>query len=163
MALTTCNSCGKEVSPKAASCPHCGQPKPAKRKPSAKRVLIGLGIAIVAVILLSNLGGKSDKSANTGSGSKQTASAPPTREKQIKDQFSPWDGSHRNLERLIKKSMNDPDSYDHDKTVYWDKGDFLIVKTTFRGKNAYGGVVKNWVKAKVDMNGNVLQVIAQGP
>ena len=59
--------------------------------------------------------------------------------------------------------MNDPDSYDHFETVYWDKGDHLIVRTTFRGKNAFGGVVKNWVKAKVDLNGNVIEVIEQGP
>lgn len=38
----------------------------------------------------------------------------------------------------------------------------LIVLTTFRGKNAFGGVVKNWVKAKVDLNGNVIAVLDQG-
>jgi hypothetical protein len=59
--------------------------------------------------------------------------------------------------------MNDPDSYDHVETRYSDKGDHLIVKTTFRGKNAFGGVVKNWVIAKVDLNGNVIEVISQGP
>jgi hypothetical protein len=59
--------------------------------------------------------------------------------------------------------MNDPKSYDHDKTVYWDKGDHLIVKTTFRGKNAFGGVVVNWISAKSDLDGNITEIIAQGP
>ena len=81
------------------------------------------------------------------------------RQKNIKMQFSSWDGSHRNLERYIKKIMNDPKSYDHVNTTYWDKGDYLIVKTTFRGKNAFGGVVINSIKAKVDMNGNILQIM----
>lgn len=71
------------------------------------------------------------------------------RKKTIESCFSAWDGAHRNLERYVKDSMNDPDSYDHDETVYWDMKDYLIVNMTFRGKNAFGGVVKNTVKAKV--------------
>ncbi|MDH5524484.1 MAG: hypothetical protein OEY01_10905 [Desulfobulbaceae bacterium] len=85
------------------------------------------------------------------------------RNNQIEKQFSGWDNSHRNLEKVIKKSMNDPSSYEHVKTNYWDKGGYLIVQTTFRGKNAFGAVVKNWVKAKVDLHGNVLNIIEQGP
>jgi len=57
--------------------------------------------------------------------------------------------------------MNDPDSYDHVETVYWDRGDHLVVRTTFRGKNAFGGIVKNSVKAKVSLDGQVLQIIEQ--
>ena len=83
------------------------------------------------------------------------------RKERIERQFSAWDGSHRNLEKTIKKSMNDPDSYDHAETIYWDNGDHLIVKTTFRGKNAFGGVVKNFVKAKVSLDGNILQILDQ--
>jgi tetratricopeptide (TPR) repeat protein len=81
------------------------------------------------------------------------------RKKKIEMQFSPWDGSHRNLEKYIKKIMNDPKSYDHVETVYWDRGNYLIVKTTFRGKNAFGGVVINSIKARVDTNGNILQIM----
>jgi len=77
--------------------------------------------------------------------------------------FSSWDGSHRGLTKVIKESMNDPKSYEHVETVYWDKGDRLIVQTTFRGKNGFGGVVKNRVKAETDLDGNVLKIIAQGP
>lgn len=77
--------------------------------------------------------------------------------------FSVWDGSHKKLTKLIQKSMNDPDSYTHVETVYSERSDHLIVKTTFRGKNAFGGVVINWVMAKVDFNGNIIQVISQGP
>jgi hypothetical protein len=92
---------------------------------------------------------------------KQERLAAEAREKQIEEQFSVWDGSHRNLERVIKKAMNDPDSYEHDKTVYWDRGDHLVVKTTYRGKNGFGGVVRNFVKAKVSLEGQILQVIDQ--
>lgn len=83
------------------------------------------------------------------------------RVEQIKTQFSAWDGSHRNLERVVKKAMNDPDSYEHDETVYWDKGSYLIVKMTYRGKNAFGGTVRNFIKAKVSLDGQILQILDQ--
>lgn len=75
------------------------------------------------------------------------------------EDFSGWDGSYRPLEQLIKASMNDPKSYDHVKTTYRrvlhsDKKDFkpyAIVSTTFRGKNAFGGVVTNQVSVQVDL------------
>ena len=82
---------------------------------------------------------------------------------QIEKHFSAWDGSHNGLTKVIKESMNDPNSYEHVETRYGDKGDYLIVTATFRGKNAFGGVVKNSVTAKVDLNGNVIEVISQSP
>ncbi len=81
----------------------------------------------------------------------------------VEKQFSSLDGSHPRLTRLIKKAMNDPDSYEHDETVYWDMEDYLVVRTSFRGRNAFGGMVRNYVKAKVDFEGNVLEIIEEGP
>lgn len=81
--------------------------------------------------------------------------------KKLESQFSAWDGSHRTLERAIKKSMNDPDSYEHVETTYRDLGDSLIVSTTFRGKNGFGGMVKNTVVAQVDLDGNILNIISE--
>lgn len=83
------------------------------------------------------------------------------RKKKIEMQFSAWDGSHNNLTWVIKESMNDPKSYKHVETVYWDMGDHLVVRTTFRGTNAFGGVVKNTVKAKISLDGNVLEIMEQ--
>lgn len=83
------------------------------------------------------------------------------REKRIKEQFSGWDGSHTNLTRLIKKAMNDPKSYEHDETVYWDRGDHLVVRTSYRGKNAFGGVVRNFVRAKVSLDGQIIEILEQ--
>jgi hypothetical protein len=83
------------------------------------------------------------------------------RQEQIKAGFSSWDGSHRQLEELIKKNMNDPDSYKHDATEYTDKGGYLIVSTRFRGKNAFGAMMLNTVKAKCGLDGNVIQIFSQ--
>jgi hypothetical protein len=85
------------------------------------------------------------------------------RKERIEAQFSGWDGSHRNLEKIIKKSMHNPDSYKHTETVYWDRGDHLVVKTTYRGTNAFGGVVTNWTMARVDLDGTVTEIVGQGP
>ncbi len=85
------------------------------------------------------------------------------RKELIKKQFNNWDGSHYELTKIIKKAMNDPDSYKHDETVYWDMDEYLIVRTMYRGKNAFGGVVRNWVKVKTDIeNGSIIEVIEEG-
>lgn len=83
------------------------------------------------------------------------------RTEMIEKQFSAWDGSHIKLSRMIKNSMNDPDSYEHAETKYWDMKDHLIVTTTFRGKNAFGGVVKNTVTAKVSLDGENVEILEQ--
>lgn len=82
-----------------------------------------------------------------------------TKTELIQKQFSAWDGAHRGLEKVIKKSMNDPDSYEHVETYYKDEGTRIFVSTTFRGKNAFGGIVKNTVTAYVDFDGNVIEIL----
>jgi hypothetical protein len=82
------------------------------------------------------------------------------RKKQLEKVFSPWDGSVPQLVELVKGSMNDPDSYKLDETRYIDKGDYLIVYMGYRGTNKFGGVVRAMVKAKVDLNGQVLEILA---
>lgn len=84
---------------------------------------------------------------------------PDTRKEQIERGFNSWDGSHINLTSRIKSSMNDPNSYEHVKTTYLDNGDYLIVETTFRGSNAFGGIVTQTVSAKVGLSGNVISLI----
>jgi len=81
----------------------------------------------------------------------------------IEEQFSAWDGSHRALTKYVKEQMNDPDSFEHVETKYWDMKDHLIVSMTFRGKNAFGGTVKNIVKAKVSLDGKQLTILETYP
>ena len=80
------------------------------------------------------------------------------RREEIEKHFSPWDGSHREVTASIKKRMNDPSTYKHAETRYIENGDHLMVITSFRGANAFGGVVLNRAIAKVDMDGNVLEL-----
>lgn len=57
MVLTTCRSCGAEVSPDARVCPKCGAPKPSRRfeisyATIAKGAAILIGIAIVVNVVV---------------------------------------------------------------------------------------------------------------
>ncbi len=157
----TCKYCQSEVPKKASVCPQCR--KTIGTTPAAKGCLtIFLGFLLIGMCS-ALITPDTNTSTSTKKSTVQKKKAPKTRAEKIKEQFSAWDGSHRKLERLVKKAMNDPDSYKHDETVYWDMKDHLVVRTTFRGRNAFGGMVKNWVKAKVDINtGDVLEVMEQG-
>lgn len=160
MALKKCPECGNEVSTRADKCPHCGA------KVNKKIGCLGIIGILILLGMFSGLFNKQNTSTTSSSKSSTTSSvktADEIRKERIERAFSPWDGSHRNLERFIKESMNDPSSYDHIKTVYWDNGSYLVIKTDFRGKNAFGGIVKNWVRAKADLDGNIIEIIETGP
>ncbi|WP_274644663.1 hypothetical protein [Pseudomonas serbica] len=90
---------------------------------------------------------------------KAAATAKAERQKKIEGQFSGWSGAHYKFERLIKDAMNDPDSYDHVETKYVDKGTYIRVISTFRGKNAFGGMVKNTKIADFTIDGSFLKEV----
>ena len=67
--------------------------------------------------------------------------------------LSLWDGSHSELVKLVKRRLNDPDSFDHVETTTWpvrDDGRNSIMMT-FRAKNGFGGVITS--KAMGSING----------
>ncbi len=99
----------------------------------------------------------------TGSDADKQWSPEALRLRRIEKAMSPWDGSHYELTKIIKKSMNDPDSYKHVETDVWDMKTHVVVRTKFRGKNAFGGVVTNWVKAKCELDGKLIETIESGP
>ena len=87
------------------------------------------------------------------------ADAAASRKEKIEGAFSSWDGSHKNLEKYVKDHMNDPDSYVHVSTNYFDNGsDTLTLIMKYRGKNAFGGVVPGFAKAKALIDGTLLSV-----
>lgn len=79
----------------------------------------------------------------------------------VDGQFDPWDGSNTYLVNLIKENMNDPGSFKHDKTVYWDMKTYLIVKMTYRGKNAFGALILQNVTARSDYKTNTIKITSQ--
>lgn len=83
------------------------------------------------------------------------------RTKRIEKQFSSWDGSHPALSRLLEDNMRDPDSYEHIETRFREDGNSIFVVTKFRGANGFGGMTIQTVSARVDFNGNVLEIVSQ--
>lgn len=81
------------------------------------------------------------------------------RQKQIEEQFSKWDGSHRKLEEFVKENMKNPDSYEHVETTYRDMGEFLLVQTKYRGTNSFNAIVPETTTAKVSLEGELLEIL----
>lgn len=55
--------------------------------------------------------------------------------------------------------MNDKKIFEHEKTTYTTLDDYAVVIMQFRGKNAFGNMVLNTVKAKVSYNCEVLEIM----
>ncbi|MEZ5942016.1 MAG: hypothetical protein R3C18_11530 [Planctomycetaceae bacterium] len=58
--------------------------------------------------------------------------------------------------------MNNPKSFEHVKTLFVDTGSYLIVETTYRGTNAFGGVVTNTFGAKMSLDGQLQELYPNG-
>jgi len=75
-----------------------------------------------------------------------------------------FDSSYIPITRDIKNNMNDPSSFKHLETRYRFMLDnstpYAIVTTVYQSKNTYGAVVKNSIKAKVDLaSGSIIEYL----
>jgi hypothetical protein len=83
------------------------------------------------------------------------------RRKLLESGFSPWDGSHKALEKYIKSTLRDPRSYEHVETRFTDNGEHIIVGTTFRAKNGFGGMNTGSIVVKASIDGKILGIITK--
>ncbi|WP_416305191.1 hypothetical protein [Neptunicella sp. SCSIO 80796] len=160
MALIKCHECKNQISSTAKTCPQCG----AKNKPQTTTTTKIFAVLFAVIIVYWVTSAPSVPTTRTTSTtSTQTATpkpkAPPTIDEKIKKQFSAWDGSHYGLEKIIKKSMNDPDSYKHIETRYVKEDNDILVITEFSGKNAFNATVKNSIAGKFTFDGQLLEII----
>ena len=73
--------------------------------------------------------------------------------------LSSYDGSNRELVRIVKENMNDPDSFEHAETLYKLFKDYAVVVMKYRGKNDFGALVLGSVTAKVNIeDGSVISI-----
>lgn len=91
----------------------------------------------------------------------ESPSGPKTHKQQVDHIFRGPGGSCPALVQYVKQRMNDPESFQHVETRYVDKGDYMIVFMTYRGRNAFSGVVTQTVQAKAWLNGTVTEVQGQ--
>ena len=150
--LTYCQDCSGQVSKKVKACIHCG----AKIKKQPTQVTAKQSFIAIGFLIFMFMGIFSSTNDNATSSNDNTL---PT---QIEEQFSPWDGSHRGLEKLIIESLNDPDSYEHIESSFAKDGDTIRVKTSYRARNGYGGMVTAYVLARYTNSGEIVEILEQG-
>lgn len=76
--------------------------------------------------------------------------------------FSSWDGAHAGIVAQVKAQMHDPTSFKHVSTD-WQEGaeSNLVVIMTYRGTNAFGGVITQRVGGVISgQDGRVLALTA---
>lgn len=175
--MKKCKKCMKDIPVKAKVCPEC---KSKLTMPVWQKILIVIGAFIVIGAIGSNGNKATPTKVATNKKVTATIQATPTPtlsaeakkkmeeaklkadyDKWIESQFSPWDGSHMELVKLLKKNLNDPDSYEHVETKYWDQKDGILIKMTYRAKNAFGGLILQNVTAKADYKTNMINIISQ--
>jgi hypothetical protein len=83
-------------------------------------------------------------------------------QQRIEQCFSLWDGSHRGVEKLLKKNLRDPSSYEHIETRFGEDGpDHLKVYLEYRSRNGFGGMSTGQVLARAHKdNCNDVEIIA---
>lgn len=77
----------------------------------------------------------------------------------VDSQFSPWDGSHMILVKLLKENLNDPKSFEHVETSYFIDGDDLVVSMKYRAKNGFNATVTETVTAVASYENNNITII----
>lgn len=105
------------------------------------------GFILVATALLAMFGG-------------DPKSVEQIRDEQVQELFFA-DGQNYQVVQAVKKSMNDPDSFEHIETKYVDNGTGDVAVTMmFRGKNAFGGKVVNRAVAMVSPKSGAVTSLA---
>lgn len=79
---------------------------------------------------------------------------------QIQNMLSSWDGSLPALKELVKKNLNDEDSFKHIQTGYINKGSYVEIKMIYSAKNAYNATIKSYIKVKVNSKGVIKEIIS---
>ena len=182
--LISCPECKKQISSSTQSCPQCGYLLTSEiidkiiQQEKLQNVMwtcfaVVAGTIILSTIVFANIeGAKKDaiEKQELKNIQEQTLKSMTQEEqeafhrRQSIEKYFNSDGSHIALTQFIKVNMNNPDSYEHNRTtyVYVEDGEYLLVKTTFRGTNKFGGIVMNQIIAKVGMYGGIIEILYHG-
>jgi hypothetical protein len=81
-----------------------------------------------------------------------------TRSKQIRSQFSEYDGSNKYVVEAVKSKMNDPQSFEHVSTHYIEMNGHIRVGMEFREKNSFGATILNSATVDVTITGEIIKL-----
>jgi NADH dehydrogenase/NADH:ubiquinone oxidoreductase subunit G len=82
------------------------------------------------------------------------------RKEVINANFNELYGNHKPLTEYVKENLNDPSSFKHVETLYWDYGDTLVLKMTYRANNMYNAKITSVIKATADpVTGQLFEIL----
>ena len=145
-----CTKCKTTNDKGAKVCSNCGADLMKQQRSGC--IFAAVVIVLVVVISVWSISGGEEKA-------EKQLTAKELRAQEISKCFSAWDGSHIQLTERIKNSLNDEDSYEHERTVYVDMDSLLLVETTFSAKNGFGGRLKKTVIAQTNLDCEVVSII----
>lgn len=134
MGMTKCKACKQPISKAAKACPNCGEPQ---------KQGMGFGrLLLVALVLFGALMYLVATSNHDGSvGAQKTPGAAPSKNVDVVSNYA-WDGSVLQVERYLKKTLKDPDSFE---AMEWSSVKKIetgfAVRCKYRAKNSFGGYV----------------------
>ena len=73
----------------------------------------------------------------------------------IARQFTLW-GTHTKLIEYVKEGMHNPNSFQHVDTLYIKNNTYISVTMTYRGTNAFGGIVTETITRRFTYEGEML-------
>ena len=77
------------------------------------------------------------------------------RDQLIATQFTLW-GTHSGVIDYVKANMHNPDSFQHVDTYYIDNQTYITVTMTYRGTNAFGGIVTETITKRFTIEGALI-------
>ena len=123
--------------------------------------VLGVGMSLTDETSNENQTEKIVKTAESVPVKKVVKTESEKRIEKIRGQFSQYDGSHYALKRLVRDNCKNPKSFKHVNTSYSDNGSYLTVQMAYRATKSFNAIVPGIVTVKVDLNGNIFDVISQ--
>lgn len=146
--LINCKDCGKEISKKAKTCPHCGA------KVKKKKIGLGIVIGIIALFIIVSAASNGSKT-NSNNVSQKSTSANSSTKKDKKSEITKeiYDKIQNNMTKEeVKKLLGEPTSVSESETPGVGKMELYHYQKTFDTKaitiTFFNGKVytKNWTQ-----------------
>ena len=141
----SCPACNGLVAIGASKCTHCGKSKPAPKPPTkVSKKHLAMACAALGVMIGTAINNPAPSSNPQSSWDVSN---------------SPFDGSVRQVEVYLKRTLKDPDSF---QAIEWgavQKGqDWYSVTVKYRAKNSFGGYVVEQKGFLLDNSGNIKSI-----
>lgn len=158
MAIIECSECGNQVSDKALTCPRCGIASPIslEEKKANKKIesIIQSLIFLIPLLIAVYIVGCISKNNQSNTPVEHKVQTPA---EQMNSAFG-GNNQHWDLRTIIKASMHNPNSYDFVSGKRWESSGEYFTSITYRGTNAFGGIVTNEVVAKLTETGKIISI-----